>query len=140
MKILIPVHGVEHTKRAITYYFQNRAFFDLKADVALMHVCQSLPKFVVAALSSEMLEKQRNIEVDKAMGWPRERFQQSRVPFTEVIDTGDPAEKIVEHAQDGKYDLIIMGSHVDEPVRRLVRGSVTFQVLSSCKIPALIIR
>ena len=118
----------------------NRAFFDLKAKIVLMHVRPRLPKIVVAALGSQTLEQHEKAEVDKAMGWTRDRFNQSRVPFDEVIEIGDPAEKIVEHAKKENFDLIVMGSHVDEPTRRLVRGSVTFQVLSSCKVPVLVIR
>jgi nucleotide-binding universal stress UspA family protein len=140
MKILIPVHGMEHTRRAITYFLQNRAFFDLKAKIVLMHARQELPRIAIAALSAEALAEHMKTELDKDMGWARERFEQSRIPFEEVIVTGDPAEKIVELARSGQYDLIVMGSHVDEPTRRLLRGSVTFQVLSSCKVPVLVIR
>lgn len=140
MKILIPVHELEHSKRAITYFFNNRAFFDLKAKIVLMHVRPIPPKILVTALGSQTLEQHERAEVDKAMGWARGRFNQSGVPFDELIETGDPAEKIVDRAKKDNFDLIIMGSHVDEPLRRLVRGSVTFQVLSSCKVPVLVTR
>src|SRR5262245_24917180 len=51
-----------------------------------------------------------------------------------------PAEGIVATATDKACDLIVMASHGRRGVSRLVLGSKAYEVLSHCKVPALIVR
>ena len=51
-----------------------------------------------------------------------------------------PAEGIIEAANDKGCDLIVMASHGRRGVSRLVLGSKAYEVLSHCKVPALIVR
>ena len=56
-----------------------------------------------------------------------------------VQDT-HPAEGIIGTANLQGCDLIVMASHGRRGVSRLVLGSKAYEVLSHCKIPALIVR
>ncbi len=58
---------------------------------------------------------------------------------TEIL-LGDPAEEIIDYAEDEGVDLIIMCSHGRSGIRRWVFGSVTEKVLRGTKTPLLIIR
>ena len=51
-----------------------------------------------------------------------------------------PAEGIVATANDKACDLIVMASHGRRGVSRLLLGSKAYEVLSHCKVPALIVR
>ena len=51
-----------------------------------------------------------------------------------------PAEGIIATANDKGCDLIVMASHGRRGVSRLVLGSKAYEVLSHCKVPALIVR
>ena len=51
-----------------------------------------------------------------------------------------PAEGIIATANDRGCDLIVMASHGRRGVSRLVLGSKAYEVLSHCKVPALIVR
>ena len=51
-----------------------------------------------------------------------------------------PAEGIVATAQDKGCDLIVMASHGRRGVSRLLLGSQAYEVLTHCKVPALIVR
>jgi len=51
-----------------------------------------------------------------------------------------PAEGIVAAAKDGDCDLIVMASHGRRGVSRLLLGSQAYEVLTHCKVPALIVR
>jgi nucleotide-binding universal stress UspA family protein len=51
-----------------------------------------------------------------------------------------PAEGIVATAQDKGADLIVMASHGRRGVSRLLLGSQAYEVLTHCKVPALIVR
>ena len=51
-----------------------------------------------------------------------------------------PAEGIIVTANDKGCDLIVMASHGRRGVSRLMLGSKAYEVLSHCKVPALIVR
>lgn len=54
--------------------------------------------------------------------------------------TGHVAEEILLAAQEGKFDLIAMGSRGLGPVEEVVLGSVTYRVLHTAHIPVLVAR
>jgi nucleotide-binding universal stress UspA family protein len=51
-----------------------------------------------------------------------------------------PAEGIVATAKDKGCDLIVMASHGRRGVSRLLLGSQAYEVLTHCRVPALIVR
>ena len=53
---------------------------------------------------------------------------------------GPAGETIAKFADDGKFDLLIMGSHGHGSFGNLVMGSVATQVLSHSKVPVLLVR
>jgi nucleotide-binding universal stress UspA family protein len=50
------------------------------------------------------------------------------------------AETIAKTAAEGKFDLIMMGSHGHSNLVNLVMGSVATRVLAHCKTPVLLVR
>jgi nucleotide-binding universal stress UspA family protein len=140
MKILIPVDGSEYSRRAINYLFEYRAFFDLKARITLIHVRPKPGKLVAASIRPELIEQDNAEELEKAMAWGRKRFMDSRVPFEETLQFGDPSAQIIEFAQKGGFDLIIMGSRGHGTVPGMLLGSTAFKILGACKTPVLVVR
>lgn len=57
-----------------------------------------------------------------------------------ILAVGDPATSIVEHADAGGYDLIVIGTHGRTGLRRLALGSVAEQVVRHAQIPVLTVR
>jgi nucleotide-binding universal stress UspA family protein len=53
---------------------------------------------------------------------------------------GSPAPAIVEAAQIGKFDVIVMGTHGRSGLGRLVLGSVAESVLRGTRVPILFVR
>jgi nucleotide-binding universal stress UspA family protein len=47
---------------------------------------------------------------------------------------------IAKLAEDGKFDLVVMGSHGHGAWANLVMGSVATQVLAHCGVPVLMVR
>jgi len=54
--------------------------------------------------------------------------------------TGPVGSTIARFAEDGKFDLLIMGSHGHGTVVNLVMGSVATKVMAECKVPVLLMR
>jgi nucleotide-binding universal stress UspA family protein len=51
-----------------------------------------------------------------------------------------PAEGIIATARDKGCDLIVMASHGRRGIGRMLLGSQAYEVLTHCKVPALVVR
>ena len=75
--------------------------------------------------------------------WEQSRKQLDAFPrdvppglaVTRVLLDGDPARQIVDYAQRGHFDLIVMPTHGYGPFRRFLLGSVTAKVLHDVSCP-----
>jgi nucleotide-binding universal stress UspA family protein len=67
-----------------------------------------------------------------------------KVPTRAKVKTtllwGDPAKGIVQVAESGKFDLIVMATHGRKGMNRLFIGSVTEEVIRRAPCPVLAIR
>lgn len=62
------------------------------------------------------------------------------VPVEPWLVEGDPATEILRVAEEGKCDLIVMGTHGRTGFGRLLMGSVAEQVVRKAPCPVLTIR
>ena len=58
---------------------------------------------------------------------------------TETV-VGLPAREIVQFADEGSYDLIVMGSHGRSGASRVLLGSVAEQVVRRAPVPVTVVR
>jgi nucleotide-binding universal stress UspA family protein len=57
-----------------------------------------------------------------------------------LLELGDHAQVIIDTANNGDYDLIIMGSRGLGPFKELLLGSVSFKVMHHAKCPVMVVR
>jgi arsenite transporter len=57
-----------------------------------------------------------------------------------VVKVGNPVQRIVSTAEDGDYDLVIVGTHGHGKLEEIMIGSVATGVISRCAKPVLTIR
>ena len=57
-----------------------------------------------------------------------------------LIVHGDPGVELVRLAEDGNYDLIVIGSHGSGFVKRMLLGSVSHHVMHHAPCPVLVVR
>lgn len=69
-----------------------------------------------------------------------ERLAAQGIPVIRIRRRGDPAEEILEGAEQFSADLIAMSTHGRSGFRRLMLGSVTEKVLHRSPVPVLIAR
>jgi nucleotide-binding universal stress UspA family protein len=67
-------------------------------------------------------------------------LEQAGFTVSAIVRFGDPADEIVEIAQQQHVDLIAMATHGETGLRRMLLGSVAEQVLSRVGIPILLLR
>jgi nucleotide-binding universal stress UspA family protein len=139
-RILVPVDFSPGSAKALDLAAS------LGGSIDLIHVWDA-PAFVSAeamlgsndsegALSK--LERDRTrIELEEVAEEARERGV--RVGSTNVL-TGDVAKKIHEHAEQGGYDLIVMGTAGRSGLAHVLLGSVAERVVRHSKVPVLTVR
>jgi len=66
--------------------------------------------------------------------------QQPDVSYSIVIKMGDPVNLIIEEAESGNYDLIVMGCHGHGPMRTAMMGDTVLRVVKRSRTPVLVVR
>jgi nucleotide-binding universal stress UspA family protein len=57
-----------------------------------------------------------------------------------TVTTGRPSQTIVDHAKDGGFDLIVMGTHGRTGLSHVVMGSIAERVLRKAPCPVLTVK
>lgn len=137
MKILLPMDGSATSTRAAEYLVKN---WPPETGITLLNVDMPLRNSVARCLDAQMIahfhRENSNAALKPAAGVLRKAGRQ----FDEQMLVGDVGAKIVQLAQKGRYDLIIMGSHGRSALKSLFLGSVTVKVLSNSQVPVLVVR
>jgi nucleotide-binding universal stress UspA family protein len=143
-KVLVPVDGSPSSLNAARTAAEIARRFD--SHVTLVYV-QHLPGTVLAAsgaagmvglnsAAAQALEEagREVLRVSReCLGLPEERVKQERL-------SGHPAEVVCRLAEQGDYDLIVMGSRGLSEVRAFFLGSVSDKVSHHAPCPVLIVR
>lgn len=66
-------------------------------------------------------------------------FEEAGIQVNTIIESGDAAEEICDVAQEGNYDLIIVGRRGIGPIRELALGSVSNKICHRAKCPVLVV-
>ena len=67
-------------------------------------------------------------------------LRQSGINASSAIEVGDPAETILDFAENNRADLIVMSTHGRTGVQRFMYGSVAEKVLQGAPCPVLLVR
>lgn len=135
-KILVPVDGSDCSKLALAKAKEIGAPF--KSQITVLTVIDSIRyldmdfKFDAVRdgidLSKQLLVSAREDLTD----YPGE--------VETLYKTGDVAEEIIETAEEGNFDLIIMGSRGLGVFSRTILGSVSHKVIQHSKTTVMIVK
>jgi nucleotide-binding universal stress UspA family protein len=140
MKILVAVDGSEYTKRMLAYLAAHDEWLGNKHDYTILHVVAAVPPGAANALDRETLKSYYDDEAERVFAPVRAFFKQQGMNAQFEARVGHAAEVIAKFADDGRYDLVAMGSHGTSTLGRLVMGSVATKVLGHCQAPVLLVR
>jgi nucleotide-binding universal stress UspA family protein len=133
-RILMPVafsarcHGAARFAEALATHFHS--------ELVLLHVVMPIPAYSFQdgmPLPSGVMDDM--VAQGKAQLETFAEQSLKGIPVTQVVLAGDPAQQIVDYANAGKVDLIIMPTHGYGPFRRFLLGSVTAKVLHDASCP-----
>lgn len=139
MKILLAVDGSPYTKKMLAYMAAHELFSE-KNEYTAITAQMVLPSQARAALGKELVHKYYEDEGLRVMAPVTKYLLRHGIHAKCIWKTGKPGEFIAKTATEGKFDLVVMGSHGYGVLMNLVMGSVATEVLAGCKVPVLIVR
>lgn len=74
------------------------------------------------------------------MASTKKRLEAAHIQYEEIIDRGNPKEKIVAYANSGRYEIVVLSNRKAEENKKFVLGSVSHKVAKRAKIPVLIVK
>jgi len=151
--ILVAVDGSEHSKKALNYALELAGKFDGK--ITLIHVYSTvvplvpsvletpstptLPLPTSSAIAAKITEdaKQKGKQIlNEAERVAKERL----ISVKTVLREGDAVREIVAVAQEGKFDLIVIGHRGLSKLKELFLGAVSEGVSHKAPCPVLIVK
>jgi nucleotide-binding universal stress UspA family protein len=139
-KILFPIDFASHFESLVPWVatFANR--FD--ATVYVLFVTQDLSNFAtfVPHGNIQQFQQQAVESARKRMAAAVQELAKSFPKLETRVESGAPAEKILELATKEKINLIIMGAHGRKGLERAIFGSVADKVVAGAPCPVMTIR
>lgn len=137
-EVLVAVDGSAYTRRAVAYLLRHRGQFAPQGRITLMHVSPPPGRMLTAV--DKILEGQRHADNERAMRPAQRLLDKVGMKYKTLNVTGDPGERIANHARGNHASLIVMGSHGRGSMTSLLLGSVTQKTLAGARAPVLIVR
>lgn len=141
MKMLVATDGSKNALHAVKYAIQmlgrmseggSITLISVHDDVALRHARRFVGKDAVADYLRELSEQD--------LADARKALDKAGVSHDMIIRTGHVATEIVEAAERGKFDLLVMGSKGRSALKDLLIGSVAKRVAEISRVPVLLVR
>lgn len=136
-RILVAVDGSENSHRAARHAAQL-AGLSSGTVVEVLYVLDfdRTRTDVIHNAGSDDLHidrKKRLIPIEKA-------FEQLEISYKLVIKHGDPGPIIIQFANSGEFDLVVLGSRGLNSFQEMVLGSVSHKVAKRVSAPVLIVK
>jgi nucleotide-binding universal stress UspA family protein len=140
MKILIAADGSDYTKRMLAYLAAHDEWLGSRHQYTVLHCVAALPHRAAAFAQGETVQGYYDDDAEAVLRPIRAFFKLQSLEAKFLHHIGAPAESIATLANQGKFDLLILGSHGHGAMANLVLGSVATKVLALCSTPVLLVR
>ncbi len=140
MKILLAVDGSTYTKRMLAYIAAHDELIGSGNELTVLTAVTPVPPHVTSFINSASLQQYYTDEAEAVLKPVRAFAEQNKWKPTFTSAVGNASDAIAKAANDGKVDMVIMGSHGHSALGSLVMGSVSSRVMANCTAPVLIIR
>lgn len=135
-KILVAADGSESSRNA----FRQACRIALM-DKSWLTVITTIPSyedlFQMPSIQEKVSRALRE-EGEKVLAGIREIAKEEDAHITTILEEGAPFQSIVDTAEEGNYDLIVMGAHGTKPIERALVGSVTARVIGNSQRDVLV--
>jgi len=136
-KILVAVDGSESAKRA----FEKSVYLAKQCNSRLdmIHVVLDSTYGGDSAATFQLIEELKE-RGKKLLDECKNEAMRNGIQVETLLKLGDHAQVLIETANKGDYELIMMGSRGLSPFKELLLGSVSFKVMHHAKCPVMVVR
>lgn len=140
LKILIAVDGSELSLDAVRYALQL-VQEGLQASFVLANVQEPATLYeVVVAHDPQVLHEISNEAGTHMLASAQTLVKAARVPYECEVDSGDPANTLLDIVQRHACDAVIMGARGSGGLRGALIGSVSQQLVHTCPVPVTVVK
>lgn len=140
MRILMPVDASEYSKAAVAFVASRATLLKNPTEVELVNVQYPVPLRAARALGKEMVQSYHESEAAKALKSAAAALKRAGANAVARYVVGTVADDLASIVANDRADLVVMGSHGDTGLKKLLLGSVASTVAVSCSKPLLILR
>jgi nucleotide-binding universal stress UspA family protein len=141
LKILLAVDGSKFTKKMLAYLATHADLFSQSGNNFVAFTASPpVPPRARAALGTEIVKKYHDEEAEKILAPVCKFLARHGIDAKSVHKVGAAGDAIAEQATQGRFDLVVMGSHGHGALASLVMGSVAARVLAQCEVPVMLVR
>lgn len=137
--ILVPTDGSVYSEVAVSRAIEiaKTSQAKLTALYVVSHFIEVGSEFreLMAGLTKVLEEQGR-----RALAKAKELAEKEGVKIETVIEYGEPSEKILEVAREGKFDLIVIGSKGRTGVNKFLMGSTSQRVVRRAHCTVMVAR
>lgn len=139
-KILVPIDGSEYSTRALIK--AKELALALGCDITILNVIKPMQDYNYVHNKDFYKDAERSLlNVSRALlEKSLEHFTDFPREVTTLFKRGDPVNEIVKFAEDGEFDLVIMGSRGLGAFSRTLLGSVSDKVIHHINTSVLIVK
>lgn len=153
-KILYATDLSENARYAFGYAVSLADRYNAKISIInvveeLSPFAQSMVEDIVGTEKLQTLQKEKKSKVFESIRQRLDEFCQqtiqeipecSLVVERTIVESGQPVDAIIHHAEEEDADIIVMGSHGQGMLADVTMGSTSRRVLRRCSRPVLVIR
>lgn len=134
-KILLAADGSDYSYRAAQ---ETLNLLHEDSDVTILNVVDvsDSKNEVLHSGPSESIVRKRKEKLAKIEALYRDNNVTYNVQFAQ----GTPNETVVKHANNGTYDIVVLGSRGLNTLQEMMLGSVSHKVTKRSNIPVLIVK
>ncbi len=140
MKILVAADGSPYTKRMLAYLAAHDEWLGPLHQYTVFHAVQPVPAGAASYVERDTLQSYYADTAEAVFKPIRTFFRKQGIEAAFVTKVGSPATLIAKLAEQGKFDMVMMGSHGHGLLGNLVMGSVVNKVAAQCGTPLLLVR
>ncbi len=135
-KILVATDGSDHAAKVVDEAI--RLARALEADVSVISVAE-IPANLspdLVALYREKFEKEVQVILDQT----KKHFAEKNLTVETIFKAGHPSTEICDVAEEGNYDIIVIGSRGLGKIKELILGSVSNRVTHCAKASVYVVK
>lgn len=135
--VLVPTDGSEQSSAVIEEAVELARAFDATIHALYVVNVGAIPTTDVETRESLLAEiEERGREAVAEV----EAMADEDVDVVTSVRSGVPSETIIEYADEGDVDVIVMGTHGRTGLRHALLGSVAERVIRNATVPVLVVR